>query len=331
MLLNSYRFNSAPPPAPAGQFLIGSNDEVWTSPDGVTWTSRTVSSGHWDEASRILAGTKILVTSYWGSDDTYQGQISSDNGVTWSDVTTPFAAYNLSMPAESAAGTLVMVGAPDSDQGAVTSTNGTTWTTRTTQSNEYVGVIRAESLGLFIAFAVNAGVNAIDTSPTGETWTPRTVAGATFINPGKRMAWSGTKAVITGLDNASGNIRIFSSTNGTSWSVSNPGLTESLNSMDHTIWDGTKFVALGRELLTGTPTDGLIITSADGVTWTESYITVGDNPFSLVWTGSVYAVLAGVNGDEIWTSPNLTTWTHVGDCPVADITPNRLNWIPAPP
>lgn len=322
LLINPGRF---PPPSNSGQFILTSQHELFTSPDGVTWTARTVPSGQWGTSRRVLT-SNILVVSDWGLDDDPQAIISTNNGVTWSSVTLPAITYWWAGIAEGN-GVLVLVGDPDATQPMASSTNATSWTARTATAQFYRGVIWADSLSMFIAYADEGSSGIIETSADGTTWTNRS-AGATNHRWGTRMAWSGFKALVVGVDGSTNETRVLHSTNGTSWSILDPSLAEQAVTWDRTLWDGSQFVALGNNLATGTLTDGLIVTSADGTTWSSAYISDMETPYSLCWTGSVYAVMAGAAGDEVWTSPDLVTWTHVGDQPVTSGFPNQLEWIP---
>lgn len=323
LLINPGRF---PPPSTSGQFILTNTDELFTSPDGVTWTSRTVPAGTWGRAARVL-GTRILVLSMFGLDDPDQAISSTDGGVTWSAVTLPAnETYEWAAVAEGN-GVLVIVGDPDNTEPMASSTNATSWTARTATAQIYRGVLWADSLSMFIAYAQEGASGIVETSANGTSWTNRS-AGATDHYWGTQMAWSGSKALVVGKDLTNDETRVLYSTNGTTWSILDPGLTEMAGTWDRTIWDGSQFVALGRELVTGTYTDGLILTSADGTTWSAAYISDMESPLYLCWTGTEYTVLAGAGHDEIWTSPDLVTWTLVGTQAVTGGNPNYLEWIP---
>lgn len=323
LLINPGRF---PPPSTSGRYLVSSTDEVFTSPDGVTWTLRSSDPGNWGRAARVLS-TNIVLLSQWGKDDPDPGLISTDNGVSWSPLTMPAETFEWAAIAENGSGTVVVVGDPDTTNPMASSTNATSWTARSATAHLYRGVLWAASLGMFIAYNEGDGTDVVETSTNGTTWVNRT-AGASLHYWGKQMAWSGGKAVVVGKDASTDETMILHSSNGTSWSILDPGLTEKAGEWDRTLWDGTQFVALGNNLVTGTSTDGLIITSADGVTWAAAYISDMVTPYSLVWTGSEYAVLAGSGGDEIWTSPDLVTWTNVGTLTLSAGPANMLEWIP---
>lgn len=329
MLLNwPARFPAAAGPSVgAGVLIIMGFGELYTSPDGINWTSRTVPAGYWSEAYRV--GSYILVPNQDTSSSTDWALYSADNGATW----TPIPDSDLPVDVRGFCGVatngtdVVMVGLPNSETGAITTDVTAPWTAFTGDVLEnWDSVIWVSALGLYIAHSQTPTYSAdvIMTSPDGVTWTVRSTPSMDRYW-GSRMAWNGSRLVLVGRDSMTNDTVILTSTNGTTWTEVDPGLSYQSNGWARTIWDGNRFIALGL-LSGGLPEQGIVIYSTDGLTWIEGVITVADYPYDLIVIPGFYAVLCGAAGDEIWTSINLTVWNHVGDRPVTG-NPYGWDWV----
>ena len=226
-----------------------------TSPDGVTWTNRTISgSSGWasvtwsPELSLFVAvaasGAPRAATSPNGITWTARTITTSDwTGVTWSPNLSLFVAvaYN---------GTVR----------AATSPNGITWTDRTINTaSGWWGVTWSPELSLFVAVAYNGAARAA-TSSDGITWTDRAINTASGWTG---VTWSPELSLLVAVA-ASGTYRAATSPDGITWT-------------DRTIvasfWWGVAwspelsiFVAVGSNQLA---------TSPDGITWTTRTIVAG--------------------------------------------------------
>jgi photosystem II stability/assembly factor-like uncharacterized protein len=108
-------------------------------------------------------------------------------------------------------------------------------------------------------------------------------------NPG--IVWSGTQLVAV---SAAG--WIFTSPNGTAWTVRSSGTSAGLVAV---AWSGKQFVAVG--------SSGTILTSPDGSKWTSQSSGTSASLASVAWSGKQF-VAVGSSG-TILTSPDGSKWT----------------------
>lgn len=92
------------------------------------------------------------------------------------------------------------------------------------------------------------------------------------------------------------------SDDGVSWNGGDFGLNDKLNAV---IWDGSKYVAVGRDW-NGSAWLGVIYTSTDGSSWTQRYF-AGEELWDVAYNGSIY-VAAGELGTYA-TSADGINWT----------------------
>jgi hypothetical protein len=102
---------------------------------------------------------------------------------------------------------------------------------------------------------VTGSAGAIFTSLNGFDWEQQN-SGAN-ANLG-RVKWCGNQFVVIGSEGA-----ILTSRNGLEWTPQVSG------TLFDVAWDGTTMVAVGWEDVTSTRTKGLILTSKDGVNWSQ--------------------------------------------------------------
>jgi len=224
----------------------GGTASIISSPDGVTWTSRTVPSGShmpnglcWSPAISKFIG--LSGTNY----------VSSSDGITWST-----GAHGLAVGANSVCSSSSLIVAVGNNLVA-TSTDGVTWTSRTpAEANQWRSVCWAESLSLFIAVSSD-GTNRVMTSPDGITWTARSAAEA---NTWWSITWSASLGVLVAVSQTGTN-RVMTSTNGTSWTARSAAQANAWKSV---CWaeEFDVFIAVSSD---GT---NRVQTSPDGTTWT---------------------------------------------------------------
>jgi len=228
------------------QFVaVGGPGSILTSPDGISWTSRTSGTGNaltgvtWSGTQFVAVGSGtggIILTSPDGITWTSRtsGTQSFLSGVTWSG--TRFVAVG-------SMGTIL------------TSPDGITWTPHFSGTVNYLsGVIWSGTQFVVV------GADAILTSPDGITWTSRPLGNLNSNLTG--VTWSGTQFVAVGHDFGGACCDVtYTSPDGVTWTSQNLGTTAYPMGV---AWSGTEFVAVG-----GPTSGGTILTSPDGVTWTQ--------------------------------------------------------------
>jgi hypothetical protein len=152
-----------------GTFVaLGANSIAATSPDGITWTSRTgVSTA--TLWNQVCYGNGVFAAIAYNASTTIAAS-SSDGGITWTARTLPVQTSWQGL----AYGNGMFVATPGSGTSAASSPDGFTWTTRTLPS---AGLWRAVAYGNGLFSALTTG-GALATSPDGITWTARTSPGA---------------------------------------------------------------------------------------------------------------------------------------------------------
>jgi hypothetical protein len=239
--------------------LSGSEAYVATSPDGITWTTRTSVSSNaaWTHAAY---GNGLFVVLTANVDATNKCMTSPD-GITWTARSIP-AAYFASVYAND---TWVAVRGEASNQVA-TSPDGITWTARTAPDSIFRSV--AHGNGTFVAVGDgslgNSGVYAM-TSPDGITWTSRTVPTATQWN-GVTFA-NGRFVAVGGLQNQGG--YTMHSFDGVTWTAGDT----TANALSSVAYGDGVFVATSWDTLEPT---NLMYRSTDGIVWASVTAPVGD-------------------------------------------------------
>jgi len=252
-----------------------------TSPDGVTWTARTMPAGNWTSlawsGALLVAGGEVVASSNGLS-------ATSTDGVTWTSHAGPGAGGSGS--AAIAWGNSTFVAAGYGNGKTWTSTDGATWTARLTSgSGAFSGAVWASGLSLFVI--APSGVGNIYSSPTGVTWTahtpPANLDGSSLVTNGSRVI----------VSDVSGNAIL-----------STDGLTYNTQSAigvvpDSAVWDSVAslFVMNGTA---GT------FTNANGVGAWATVSTTTEDFFSIATDG---ARLVGVGGI---VSSNIVSGVHIG-------------------
>ena len=168
-----------------------------------------------------------------------------------------------------------------------TSSDGAIWTKQTSGTNNSLYQV-AYGNSIFVAVGSSG---TIITSPNGITWTPQisrttnTLRGVAFGN-GFFMAVGYNATVVTSPD-------------GTTWTLKTPNTTKSL----------TKLRYLNNLFVTIDYWSATILNSSDGTSWNEPDIAQADwVPDDIAYGSGTYVVVGGYG--EIFTSPNLITWTE---------------------
>jgi len=255
------------------QFVaVGGPGTVLTSPDGITWTSRTSGTGN------ALYGVAWSGTQFVAVGSGTGGIIlTSPDGITWTSRTSGTQSFLSSV---TWSGTrFVAVGSMGT---ILTSPDGITWTPHFSGTGNYLSSVTWSG-----AQFVVVGADAVLTSPDGITWTSRYASGGYLSG----VTWSGTQFVAVGwtinLDT------ILTSPDGVTWTSRNSGTNAYPVAV---IWSGTEFVAVG-----GTSNGGTILTSPDGITWTQQASGTKNYLNGVTWSGTELVMVGYEN--TILTSP----------------------------
>lgn len=303
---------------------VGAAGTIVTSPDAITWTTRTsgafgttltgvagngstlvvVGQGGlilrstdagvtWNTLSTVNAGsnTKSLAAVVWsGTQYVAVGSggivLNSTDGSTWTQRASGLTDGDISAIAF-ASGRFVAVGAYTSGNGAITSTDGVNWT----QGNAGASLYGVTWAGTEFIGVGNGGI--IRGSSDGITWSTRTTSVTTSL----LSVALGSRLVAVGL---AGTLKY--SGDGTTWTSATSPTTQNLLAVAKAS-NGSGFVAVGGA--------GVVLTSPDGQTWTQTSSVYADmNAVTARFNPSVDTMFVAVGtGGTILTSSNGTTWT----------------------
>ena len=217
----------------------------------------------------------------------------------------------------------------------ITSADGITWSAQSSGSIYSATYSITWNGSLFVA----VGYNTILTSPDGVAWTRRTITSSGWL---RHVTWGGSQFVIYEYP---GNI--LTSADGISWSK----YTDVVSNLSSIVWDGGRFVATGFDGVITSPdgvtwTDtgatssvgsliwdgsryvgigqaGLISSSTDALNWTTQVSNTTERLAAIAWNGSQY--VAGGSSGTILSSPDVVNWTQ--RMPLASVTTESLNDI----
>ena len=176
-----------------------------------------------------------------------------------------------------------------------------TWNTRASSvDNQWLGIVWAAELGLFVAVATTGTGNRVMTSPDGITWTTRVSA---VDNSWRSVVWAPELGLLVAVAFTGTNDRIMTSPDGIVW-------TSRITPTPDRDWGS----------LTWAPELGLFVavansatmTSPDGINWTEGSAVGANTWFSVTWAAELGLLVAvSLNGanNRVMTSPDGITWT----------------------
>ena len=250
---------------------------------------------------RASLSTAVDVVSTWSTRSS-----AADNSwrsVAWAPELGMFAAVSL-----------------DGTNRVMTSTNGINWTIGASiPSATWTSVTWSPELGLFVAVAstpVTSTTNSVMTSPNGITWTARSVPSA--ANSWNSVTWAPELGIFVAVaSSGTGNTRVMTSTDGTTWLNRTSAADNSWNSV---VW------APELRLFVAVSSDGTIraMMSTDGINWT----TGGSK--AAAWTSVTWSpelgIFVAVAPANVMTSPDGTNWT-IYSVPSANNW-NSVTWAP---
>lgn len=269
--------------------------QIYTSPDGITWTARTSPNAQAWQSVCYAENIGFFVAV--ANNGAVAAQImTSPNGITWSAATSSSATTWTSVCRSSnlsgmTSGNLyVAVAAVATTTCVMSSITGTgTWTARTGiaatgggwrsicwADGIGLGTISTNSTyGLFVAVSNSTNAAAcVMTSPNGITWTARTASSATSWNS---VCWSETIELLVAVA-GNGTVNcVMTSPNGTTWTA-RTGIAGTWNSVT---WSPSlnMFVAVGNA--------GAIMHSLNGINWTSVTPVNSNNLSAVCWGNSI--------------------------------------------
>jgi hypothetical protein len=278
-------------------FVAVGNSTCQTSPDGITWTSRTIPPGTYKDVSWHEASGKFLAI-----DNTGLIQKSTD-GINWTTINS-FVAQT---PSEDNQWNCVCY-APSLGMFAAVSQNGTnrvmtsydgeTWTARTAAAaNQWHSICWSEDLSIFVAVALDGAPTRAMTSTDGITWTSRTTPDGAW----RSVCWSPDLSLFVAVSDS--NVYVMTSPDGITWTQR----TASAYQWYSVTWSPAQslFCAVAYN---GT---NRAMTSPDGITWTNRTIPAS-GWLSVCWsdTLNLFCAIAYSGTVRIATSPDGITWTN---------------------
>jgi hypothetical protein len=292
------------------------------SDDGITWTSSVFPvSSRW---SRVRYGNGVWIAIAGEAATTNIAARSTDNGLTWVQITLPATLTWTGLAYSSTLRAWVAVAGTASATAsyAISFDNGITWQLRTMPSNTTWSGITWTGTN-FVAIAGGSGATTIAaTSPDGLNWTARTLptsatwksvefannvvvtvaghttattAAATSVDNG--ASWTArtlpTSAIWNGLAYANGvwmSVAGFSGANTAATTSSDNGVTWVSRSLPVSAsWSGVAAAANGRFVaITGGTTSNTITAYSDnaGVTWVQAHNDI--MPANTTWSALAY-------------------------------------------
>ena len=279
-----------------GIFVAVGTNLCATSTNGTTWTVRTIGTGTWES---VTSNASLLVAT--SSEAT--GKINtSTNGITWS-ARAPWTQYEANTSAQQTIWvselslfitcyyTLVY-----------RSSDGITWAYSTTYAANWMSVAWSPTLRLLVMVSNSDATYAVQTSPDGITWTQRVGLPA---NTWRSVCWSPALGIFCAVGHGATN-RIMTSPDGINWTSRTPAQANNLN---YVIWSPEL------NLFAVTSQDGVnrVQTSPDGINWTVR-VAPAKLWNSLSYSPSLHMFCATADDtlttSNVMTSVDGITWTQ---------------------
>jgi len=285
----------------AGNFVaVGDADTILVSfNSGVTWSVAA--------ASRVPGDPKVNLTDVGASSTTIFNSLLAvgANG----QIFQPLGALNWGAPILTNANSYSAIANSAGTIGVIpyviVGSDGTIATATTNSSVTTQGlwdVVWSASLSLFVGVGQSG---TIVTSLDGITWIKR-ISGTTATL--RSVIWTGTKFVA--LDFSGGTT--LTSTDGITWTVI-PMVGMPAGALLYDIaFTGTQYIIVGDIRITPPlpipPVRTLVLTSVDGINWTQQTTGTTEALLTVMWSGAQF--IAGGGNGVIMTSLNGVTWTQ---------------------
>ena len=244
----------------------GNNTRAMTSPDGITWTSRTLGNQAWTDI-----GWSPELGLFIGIPNNSSSIVTSPDGITWTTVNTGTGVTNwVNIAWAPELGIFCVIGVSTVSTRVMTSPNGTTWTLRDSLVyNQWRTICWSPDLSIFVVASDSGSLNRVMTSPDGIVWTARTTPNGSYYG----SAWSPE----LGLFAVVGSSTCITSPDGVVWTTR----SVSGNMWFDIIWSPSLrlFCAIS------TASSGAsIMTSPDGVVWTGRTPTINMSGRAIAWS-----------------------------------------------
>jgi hypothetical protein len=271
-----------------GLWVAVGPSRIFTSPDGINWTSRTAPN---------LASTQVYAIAYGGGQWVAAGNngtiLTSPDAVTWTSRVSGSTQFLLS--AAYVNGHWVVAGFGGE---LWHSTDAVTWTrVGPTVNEDYHAVARVRD-----AFVAVSASGSVLVSPTGLSWTAATKPVGQLSFTG--IATDGTNSLLLTLAGS-----YFTSTAAANtWT--RPGNLVTAATRRSVAYGNGRFVAVGTGLDVETLAAASPISiSTDGASWTSAFSTGNDiiELWGVTWNGQLFVAVGSFG--YIYTSPDGVTWT----------------------
>lgn len=256
-----------------------------TSPDGVTWTSRTLISDDW----RGLAWSEELGLFVAVGDGNFA---YSSDGINWTTYAAPMSSHTVAWSAELG---LFVTGSRFFAK-SYSSPDGINWTENILPGGTRIwgNIAWSSTLGIFIGCSDDAGQLGFMKSSDGVTWTHN----ATPARPFKAIVWCEELSLFTALASDGLANAIYTSTDGTNW-------TQVLNTSTET-WQAVGFMN-DRITIVGAANINDAFVSLEAIT-SDHTITRGDAIIKK--SGELQSFLWRDEAESIHTSGANTSLVH---------------------
>ena len=262
------------------------------SPDGINWTSRTISSALSQFVSVIWSAELSLFVTV-GSGSTLAKVATSPDGITWTTCNPRTSNSWQSVTWSPELGLLVAVSNSGTGNRVITSPDGITWTSRTSAAdNGWSSVTWSPELSLFVA--VGNG-STFMTSSDGITWTTC----ASLYSLWSSVTWSPELSLFVAVTRSTGTQMRISS-NGITWSTI-PTTNYSNLVLESVTWSSelSLFVAVA-----SSGGAGKILVSNNGINWSTRASVNDTHPWiSVTWSSelSCFAAVSATTGNVVMT------------------------------
>jgi len=237
-----------------GLFVAVGSNAVMTSPDGITWTSRTAPNGEWQAITNC--GGLFVATATWGSNYV----MTSTNGIDWT-VRTPAYAWSHDAVACSAS-VPRFVSVSQFGRGWSSADGISNWSI---QNPGAIVDIRTVAFGAgrfsWLEYSTNTGNRYGAYSTNGVNWTNTASAPA---NQWRYITYGGNKFIAVAEGGV--NSRSAYSADGANWTLGS-GVPD--NSWQGVAYGANKYVAVANS-----GTNNRVMTSSDGQSWESLAVTV---------------------------------------------------------